>query len=212
MREKPILFSGEMVRAILAGSKTQTRRLAKLQPHIVDAEPRHAPNTWGFYGGAYPEHGREVRSPYGAPGDRLWVRETWLQLVPEHRSAWRAQLSACERADGIVYRASYQTDYDGEQARRDYGYKWRPSIYMPRWASRISLEITSVRVERLHEISEEDARAEGVVPLQMDNGSFLPRFEGLWDSINGERAPWASNPWVWVVGFKRAAHEEKRHG
>jgi len=189
MTERPILFSGSMVRAILNGRKTQTRRLYKSR--CCDAETAAGPL------GALP-------SPYGSPGDRLWVRETW------GRSAH----------DRMLYRAS--DDLVQAVASDEGGWvsnpTWRPSIHMPRWASRITLEIISVRVQRLQDISEHDAREEGVEEL--DSGDVRAAdiwrmaksmgdttegsrtwFACLWDSINGKRAPWASNPWVWAIEF-----------
>lgn len=190
MKERPILFSAPMVRAILAGTKTMTRRIVKGAPVYVDPEPKYEPGTWGFTGGSYPESGRVVRCPYGVPGDRLWVRETWGPL-----------------AGGVTYRATANTEsHDGN--------RWTPAIHMPRWASRISLEVTAVRVERLQAITPSDAIAEGAFgedryhtepPLPYP----VATFKALWDSINGERAPWASDPWVWVVGFRRVAENAR---
>jgi hypothetical protein len=177
VKERPILFSGPMVRAILDGQKTQTRRIVKPQPSIEGQEPHL------------------VRCPYGVPGDRLWVRETW------------GEGGMTKPGDP----ASYAADWPDAGAIR----KWRPSIHMPRWASRIDLEVTAVRVERLQAITEEDARAEGAAHRIARGGDLSGALEGetpiqhvahfrdLWDSINGERTPWASNPWVWVVSFKR---------
>lgn len=196
MKERPILFSGPMVRAILEGRKTQTRRIIKPQftqlwgygvnhgddrvsCHVNIVEPD---GSWKF-----------VYCPYGQPGDRLWVRETWTRLVAHHPPP------------EFVYKADC-TDPDGEDARQDYiragyPYQWRPSIHMPRKASRLTLEVASVSVERLQDISEDDARAEGC-PANW-GGTAWSWFVWLWDSINSKRAPWASNPWVWVVTFKR---------
>lgn len=180
MKERPILFSAPMVRAIVAGTKTQTRRIVK--PGVLE-------DGWPI---AYAAE----RCPYGAPGDRLWVRETWAK--------------AGEVGDDIEYRADNPDPL---------GARWRPSIHMPRWASRLLLEVTAVRVERLQDISEDDACAEGVQELDgtLDELALYARakkmgecatdsrvwFAELWDSINGTRAPWASNPFVWVVSFKR---------
>lgn len=187
VREKPILFSGPMVRAILEGRKTQTRRIAK---EVATLQPGH---KW-----------RECLcmeiDPSDTPcvtcacrfdarweaGDRLWVRETFA-LHPEDGST--------------IYRCDRGGDYQG--AAQGY-FKWKPSIFMPRAASRITLEITRVRVERLQEISEEDAREEGV-PGYSDGSPMDYRwgFQMLWDSINGKTHPWESNPYVWCISFKR---------
>lgn len=201
MKERPILFSGPMVRAILDGRKTQTRRVIK------PTQPRDD--------GMWPAGRNPVPDcPYGRPGDRLWVRETWgISLCGN-----RVSLSPEAWPDGWpVDRLRYAADgYDFGLSTK------RPSIHMPRWASRITLEITDIRVQRLRDISEDDAVAEGIEYGQSDgatsngrNRCFVnpvsPNEEGtaqwafsqLWDSINAERAPWASNPWVWAVSFKR---------
>ena len=179
MKEHPILFSGPMVRAILEGRKTQTRRVMKLN----------------MDGGVY----SEPRCPDGVPGDRLWVRETWADVrwmqEPEHFP------------NGVSYRADCSAD--SLKLAEHYGVRWKPSIHMPRWASRITLEVTEVRAQRLQDITEEDARAEGV---NCAVGGFITTnpvnaFHGLWDYINGKRAPWDSNPWVWAVTFRRVDHE-----
>lgn len=238
-KERPILFSAPMVRAILDGTKTQTRRLVKspaknmqragmqVIKHRAPGDPwykdcvwsmRDKSGVWGDY-----THDRFMSlCPYGEPGDRLWVREAFAPC---------AIYGAPVRIDA----ASYAVLADGTQVYRDprqvfaglakYSpgafdhIKWRPSIHMPRWASRLTLEVTSVRVERLHDISEDDARAEGVRPkdahvvIECDaegrarlnealSNTHRGAFACLWDTINGGGA-FASNPWVWVVIFKR---------
>jgi hypothetical protein len=180
--ERPILFSAPMVRAILAGTKTQTRRVVKgndLSTAILAA-----------------------RSPYGAPGDRLWVRETWAAgacadgLPPStlHAPTWLRD------NEGLWYKANEPADphWKNVSSRG----RWRPSIHMPRWASRITLEIASVHAERLQEISEEDARAEGVAPRGSGTKACWSAFYLLWCEINGH-ASWDANPWVWALTFKR---------
>ena len=208
MKERPILFSGPMVRAILDGRKTMTRRVLKRQPHEgVDAVEwqdhiivgMNVPDQSGFAmmrGGVI--ESEAIRCPYGAPGDRLWVREAhW------HREVFHADClndyeycATCERPDGSL---------DPNDYHNMNGY-WRkcPSIHMPRWASRINLEITGVRVERLQDITDADALAEGAChpdPRAKD-GCYRSAFEGLWESINGA-ASWDANPFVWVVEFRR---------
>lgn len=181
-RERPILFKGEMVRAILDGRKTQTRRVVKPQPKYGAF---NCDCDWDVY---WYENDKEihVRCPYGQPVDRLWVRETWTNADGEKDIRYRAE----ERAICC-----------------DALYRWRPSIHMPRWASRITLEITSVRVERLQDISEEDAKAEGVSAMLVppDGGSwpYAQGFEYLWNSLAKPGSTWANNPWVWVIEFKR---------
>jgi hypothetical protein len=221
----PILFTGPMVRAILEGTKHQTRRVVRLPsgadpPSEVRAEQRRWWMTWEHdpvdpmdHGGEPWSHTEEVRCPYGVPGDRLWVRETW-----------RAEERESDAADGICYRADGAfVVIDNTRAASErwvvaynngrHGRRWRPSIFMPRWASRISLEVTGVRVERVQDISEEDAGAEGCVPWRDPGGGVTYRsgFADLWDSINAKRgSAWDANPYVWVIEFRRPAQEDKR--
>ena len=217
IRERPILFSGAMVRAILEGRKTMTRRVVKPQPHAgVDAVKWQdviitGCNTQDQSGFAMMRGGvidsEAIRCPYGTPGDRLWVRETFW-----HREVFHADYLMDYR-----YCATEPTP-PGSVDPNDYdtleGY-WRkmPSIFMPRDASRITLEVTGVRVERLLEISEQDAIAEGVQwpkyddfePVTIDGFTSGPAriaFKELWSNINGA-ASWDANPWVWVVEFRR---------
>ncbi len=194
--ERPILFSGPMVRAILDGRKTQTRRVVKPQPggqlfHGMD---------WRWYRSALADEREPIRCPYGVPGDRLWVRETFALSVVDPDGP--PPEDDHENYD-VIYRADPDqpgggwTDGDGKAIPPP----WRPSIHMPRWASRLTLEVVSVRVERLNEISEADARAEG---MDADVANS-PRvwFMATWNAINAKRAPWESNPWVWRVEFRR---------
>lgn len=200
MTERPILFSGSMVRAILEGRKTQTRRIVKHEIPQNLTHVRRLTNTNGDEGAVITEHpdmragqlAASVWCPYGKPGDRLWVRETHLI-----------------RGAGAV--ADYRADFDHLDAVGHgalYG-GWCPSIHMPRWASRITLEVVAVRVERLQDISREDAAAEGVCianEAYRFRGYGIHRwpeqnFETLWNLINGPGS-WDANPWVWVVEFK----------
>lgn len=189
MAERPILFSDPMVKAILAGTKSQTRRVAANIP--LDAESVYHVG---------PEHDRYWQcsangKPYNfaarwTPGDLLWVRETWALEGDNVGDGYKP--GSCK----ALYRADYHN--------KSVAWRWRPSIHMPRAASRITLRVTSVRVERLQEISEQDAAAEGVSKADVTGWiSYRTSFPLLWDSINAERAPWASNPWVWVVAFER---------
>lgn len=207
MKERPILFSAPLVRAILDGKKTVTRRTVKLPPspgHLGAWEPTSvggagvtdaADNTvvernviW------HTRTGQILASPYGDAGDRLWVREAWASNGQSH--------------DGrtFKYRADAPSWVKG----------WKPSIHMPRAASRLTLEIADVRVERLQDITDEDIEAEGVeVSPDGESGYYREKNGGggklplhdawihLWDGINGARAAWASNPWVWRVAFRR---------
>lgn len=189
MKERPILFSGPMVRAILSGAQTQMRRALKPQPYFDNRgllwwEWSRSAGSAGQPSDEWLKH-----CPYGAPGDVLWVRETWApsDLAP-----------VLYRADGPVRNG-----------------RWRPSIHMPRWASRLSLRIKSVRVERLQEISDVDAISEGIAHnVLRDGGYSLPdtshyhasdpraSFCSLWESINGAGS-WDANPWVWVIELER---------
>lgn len=196
MKERPILFSALMVRALLAGTKTQTRRGLKVQPPAIVSSiyrPFVAePNNWHGYGNdAIHWYGR---CPYGAPGDRLWVREAWARDDEDGALMFRADIGINADAD-----AWEQGRIDGVPR-----YRWRPSIHMPRAASRITLEITGVRVERLQDISESDAVAEGVYDsLHIPGGRFAnENYAHLWDTINGDGS-WDANQWVWVVEFHR---------
>jgi hypothetical protein len=204
MREKPILFSGPMVRAILAGTKTQTRRIVKPQPPTgcTGMESIDSPPFQGFRFlpvGLWPEDPRygNRSCPYGQPGGRLWVREAWAK---------NTDAVGTKFDDPILYRADFQTGSGSDWWRNSslFGGNWRPSIFMPRWASRITLEITEIRVQRLQEISAQDAIAEGIAK----SPTSYPRderddFRDLWDSINANKYPWASNPYVWALTFKK---------
>ena len=205
-----------MVRAILDGIKTMTRRVITPQPGDKIWEHQFPSGIWGWMSNLSHKYGMSTAHlcPYGGVGDRLWVRETWywncvnpIESEPlEHRSSF------------IAYRA------DGEFAEQFQNWekddKWRPSIFMPRWASRITQEITSLRVERLQDITWEDTHKEGILRFDRDNpdptnsgmgynrgASGLPmRYESiaafmdLWDSINAKRGyGWERNPWVWVI-------------
>lgn len=204
MKERPILFNGEMVRAILDGRKTQTRRILgnkKVWPSDIIQDTDWIDGKEVSLGFESDDHGwlnTELMCPYGQPGDRLWVRETHA-IVP--RTAY-AQSTGVEQVaspfdshDAAVFREGWERSKPG---------RWRPSIHMPRWASRITLEITAVRVERLQDISEEDAQAEGAgIPLTGHDDDFCRGvFMELWKSVYGAES-WKLNPWVWVLEFKR---------
>ncbi len=182
MEEYPILFSTDMVKAILEGRKTMTRRIVKPQPKRVHEVFKLLERDKTLLNGC-------IKCPYGRVDDRLWVRETWCQ-----------DLDFNGITKSVVYKAS---------AHPNAGFKWKPSIHMFRWMSRINLEITGVRVERLQEISEADIKAEGIsldtdmFPTINTIDKLTVRFSRLWDSINAKRGyGWSVNPWVWVIEFK----------
>jgi hypothetical protein len=193
--DRPILFSAPMVRAILAGQKTQTRRAVKGFALELLGPDNFTPEYV-----ALPEN---HLCPYGVPGDRLWVRETW---APNDGSAGGHLYRADHDAASGYHKLDLKTGVWTHSVSR-----WRPSIHMPRAVSRITLEITGVRVERLQEISEADATAEGVEtwatgamsPEGQRDYSAIGKFERLWSSINGIES-WHADPFVWVVEFKRA--------
>ncbi|EMO6491806.1 hypothetical protein JGT16_21645 [Enterobacter hormaechei] len=205
MTERGMIFNGEMVRAILDGRKTQTRRIIK--DCTVGRDPISKFIQIGKkFIGCYPEDVPElIREccPYGVPGDRIWVRETWAE-------------AGASAPDLKLYRANYPahvpTHYENVPPAEDV--RWTPSIHMPRWASRITLEISGVRVEQLKSISEEEARSEGVARLRegfwkhyqpgwtQHQLSARGSFATLWNSIYGS-GEWDRNPWVWVIEFKR---------
>ncbi len=182
-KERPILFSGPMVRAILDGRKTQTRRALQPQPATA-SDGRHL--GWKKFAAEF--------CRYGVPGDTLWVRETWQHedtACEDHR---------CGQPTHIYHKAT-------EVAPETFA-RWRPSIYMPRWASRLTLEVTDVRIERVQEISVDDAIAEGVWIDPPDAHGFRSgvqrAFQELWDSLNAKRGfGFEANPWVWALTFKR---------
>ncbi|EJE9586977.1 hypothetical protein M5722_001494 [Salmonella enterica] len=202
MKERGMIFNGEMVRALLDGRKMQTRRPIKWkQTRFTEIAERDDGSMWPWAEDC--ERGGDIwfACPYGEIGDRIWVRETF-----------RVHSRATDVAT-LVYRASVRNSWTEQTHRVPVAVcnkqvtpdKWTPSIHMPRWASRITLEITDVRVERLRDLSEEDAKSEGIIPSA---GGVLPgweyriNFRDLWMDIYGTDN-WEANPWVWVIEFKR---------
>ncbi|WP_339520574.1 hypothetical protein [Pseudomonas proteolytica] len=209
IKERHILFSAPMVRAILEGRKTVTRRAVRVGFNPEDLEGSLSASECRKLCRELPQYfGPSYFCPYGQPGDRLWVRETWYC---DHFEVMRGSYLKPDDLDfgeaiedgTLVYVADGLTPYEQEQPT------WKPSIHMPRWASRILLEVTEVRVERLQDISRADIRAEGLqCPPELANDDVSPNYRDwypaawreLWDSTGGN---WDSNPWVWVVEFKR---------
>lgn len=226
MKERGMIFNCEMVRALLDGRKTQTRRIMKPQPEKISAEDEcGAPGYWvPFHAGRTMVRNDDMRiaCPYGLVGDRIWVRETFQgPLVSEELfEEYRAHPEKFETPQYCEYAANGGAKPEYCDLDDNLRHGWRPSIHMPRWASRLTLEITSVRVERLNDISEEDARAEGIIDGGCLNcgepepcGCVNPQpdatdaFAYLWQSIYGQEN-WDANPWVWVIAFKRIEERE----
>jgi hypothetical protein len=228
MTERPIIFSGPMVRAILDGRKTQTRRIVtpsvpsdrglELIPHDPALVPgghfcaRLLPIVSGPDAGGDPGLGwRTCR--HGQPGDKLWVRESWCVAsgwYPAQNYTWRADYSESDWKEH-VRDCTYEKGGPKLFNCMACGFTgWKSGRFMPRAASRLTLEVTDVRVERLQDISESDACNEiGGNPLL--RWCYRPKFQELWDSINGKRAPWASNPWIWAVSFIRRDYHRGGH-
>lgn len=219
MVKRPILFSAPMVRAILDGRKIMTRRIIKPQPRqwearVIDiTEPHYNEDEGGWgqvrthwsspsnsmpMGEPEREEWAPMRCPYGNPGDLMWVRETWQSDVRNVGT----KPSLIEPTEPVWFAAGGDPARAGEMSICATG--WRPAIHMPQWASRITLRVMDVRVERLHAITEADAEAEGAEPVMVPpDGGSCPHVEGfrdVWNSINGSGA-WDANPWVWVVRF-----------
>ena len=220
MNEKPILFSTEMIKAILDGHKTQTRRVIKPQPkeHKFSAMimDRLFARFFTSYGDNKPSV-EDIKNPYGKPGDLLWVRETWATVsffdnlkpsaIPKGKYRWPV----------VWYDSHPKSPSSITKCDHQYIGKRRPSIFMPRWASRITLRVQDVRVERVQDITIDDAGEEGCsnvisggydFDIFGENGDYarhpyIMNFHRLWDSINAKRGySWDSNPWVWVIDFE----------
>ncbi len=227
MREKPIIFSGPMVRAILEGHKTQTRRVIPCQPESFGppmwwlpdfAQPIRPPSREAYIAEAL------KRCPYQV-GMTLWVRETWAECGRIDYPGVVLDYEGIKyRADGEVRHCSGRTLREWAGKEPQYVGKWRPSIFMPRWASRITLEVTGVRVGRVQDISEEDVLSEGTEQVAWESKDYREytcmwrdcasairtrrraEFRKLWDSINAKRGyGWDTNPWVFVYEFRRIA-------
>lgn len=220
-RERPILFSGEMISAILDGKKCQTRRVIKPQPDLrpgtmltpmrerISTAYWHWKDEWWWQD---PQPSMLAQCPYGAPGDKLWVRETWgIYSESWTDYGWEG--------DGIVdigiqkslprgsMHSKYHIVYKESGYEADEGERWKPSIFMPRWASRLTLEVVSVKVERVSEICVDDVVAEGI-ELDMSDSQYwrentIGRYAELWDSLNAKRGfPFSGSPWCWAITFR----------
>lgn len=204
-KERPILFTADMVKAIVAGRKTQTRRKIKLRDGSLPDDESISTHLDGSFdkvmdfSKTFP-YWQELKCPYGQPGDRLWVRETWkwegdggaafyLAGVPEYRAG---------RLTGQWLEWPYQTPYTAEPNLTT---PWHPSIHMPRAASRITLEITHIRAQRLHDMTEADAYNEGFEWVGHGDISTCHQFQEIWEKINGPHS-WEQNPWVWAITFR----------
>ena len=229
MAELPILFGGPMVKAILDGRKTQTRRVIKPQPPIVEHE-LFFPSIGIWLCKAEGHEEKMLKCPYGIPGDRLWVRETFTTFRKDTEAESAAKLAAAKKiasiddlmrwaempSGGGEVKVMYAADFRDYAKDPDADFHWKPSIHMPRWASRILLEIVSIRVERVQDISAEDCLNEGIeyegspqkygtpyTGLEIHDIRCL--FRQLWDSINAARGfGWDANPWVYRIEFRRA--------
>ena len=209
MKERPIIFSAPMVRAILSGTKTQARRIVKPQPDlVVDGKPCIKSMDDMRYG----RLAKVLPCPFGATGDKLWGRESGWERPERTPHMMREGADTWAR---YYYDADDFTEIEREQFKK-WGFIRRPSIHMPRWASRLTLEVVSARVERVQDISEADAIAEGIVYSKAWDGfgdidgryfhctDSRRSYEHLWDHIHGP-ASWDANPWVWVIEFRRIA-------
>lgn len=200
---RPILFSAPMVNQLLIDAKTQTRRLIQLRGEELGSRDRWLVTTTGRIG-------RAIHCPYGKPGDTLWVRETFVTFKEKDWIGYPADGAMLRWRDGNVIARDAMVQVP----------KKTPSIYMRRWMSRLQLEVTAVRAERLLDITESDAKAEGARRFfemypgigrdqritsgeLASDGEYRAGFACLWDDINADRATWKSNPWVWVVTFRR---------
>lgn len=234
MKERPIIFSGPMVRELLSGTKTQTRRVVKPQPPAWTNFALKACNGWAWIDDltdprhGFPDGKEAIFCPFGVPGDRLYVKEAtwiWCEKRPNGTSAsGRKKYRYVPVGRNVVYCADQAKPTERIDDDPTHTWRYKAARFMPRWASRIALEITGVRVQRVQEITDEDARAEGsfldrcaCMPRAKDRGimaSFTlqqchihgSEFRYLWDSINAKRGyGWDVNPWVFVLDFRRVA-------
>jgi hypothetical protein len=219
MPAQSIIFSGPMVKAILEGRKTQTRRVIKPQPVDARCTVLTSKGNALFFKGTTPESPSCEKNLFqlaamATTGSQVWVREGWA-VADIYDDEAPFELAQTKQGMSIWYKAGGGKAYKSSTPGR-----WRSPLFMPRWASRLTLEITDVRVERLHAITEADAIAEGVYtnaealaalglpPETPVSGSCVDKYRIVWESINGKKFPWASNPWVWVISFRKLENEE----
>lgn len=186
MKERPIIFNSESVGAILEGRKTQTRRIVKDFNMLEIFKIPNIEKSDVFKGF------EKIKCPYGKIGDRLWVREKWADMIC---------VASTKKGKGKGEKSPSYWATSDEVEREILKSSWKPSIFMPRWASRINLEITDIRVERLQEISPKDVIAEGIVEKYGDGLALRDKFENLWNSIHKKEYTWQDNPWVWIIEF-----------
>ncbi len=211
-KERPILFSPKMIRAILAGNKSQTRRIMKPQP-TYDGLPvtKISPlligidyHKTGEFMKHHPEYDRVVTSglwcPKGRPRDHLWVKEGWRPTIEGNEVIVRYLADGAQHFFGDGMPPGWTIPKAAAKGNVT-------SLFMPRWASRITLEVTEVRCERLTDISYDDCEREGITPQQVEaaGNCIVNAYAELWDSINGKTHPWESNPWVWAISFRKIA-------
>jgi uncharacterized protein YhfF len=214
MKQRPILFNTEMVQAILAGRKTQTRRVVKFKDHQPTAEFHFLPSAYPHFQFQSGNRHWQAECPYGKPGDVLWVRETWTPLDTQEVDSTELDEDGIPLEefqveigykDGMSKWCVFSEDFydqmneDIEDMEQE-GTKWKPSIHMPKDAARIWLRIKDVRVERLQDISDEDIRAEGAAEFGCTTHRL--NWQTLWESVNGSNS-WKDNPFVWVIEFER---------
>ncbi len=220
MKEKPIIFSADMVKTILDGKKTMTRRLVKFKDFTTDGiTPLHIELVEGRYCLFNERNGWLIgypKCPYGKIGDRLWVRETWIEGYDDPLIESEGD---DENAVSIIYKADGKEEYrtcSAETAENWGNFSadsemvgFKSPIHMPRWASRLLLEITDIRIERLQDITEADAIKEGLGSGILRDCK-VPKFSSLWDSLYQDDEPkqWKNNPWVWVIEFKKVKNDK----
>ncbi|MBZ6397243.1 MULTISPECIES: hypothetical protein [Pantoea] len=232
MRERPIIFNADMVRAVLDGRKTQTRRIMREQPEVIPKEDEFdQPGFWiPFNAGKTMVRNEDmyIACPFGLKGDRLWVRETWsvvshafdddglmIDYAPDRpaKAVHEKPFGRGYYSGHAIYAADGGFTWGDDDGCVDGRSCWKPSIHMPRWASRITLEITGVRVERLNSMTESDALAEGCngghdsIPGYMYSATPHEHFHHVWQSIYGADS-WQANPWVWVIEFTRVEGDQ----